>query len=162
MRDRRSTRTRGGGRGPSSAYRRGQNSRGSASRKSTFKTSRIEDQVDKVSTDSEEVHQADDDFGDPSGKSSSDEEAAGSQINPYNVLLQSLNAGSHVTQPERKKRKVTQIESTKSPKVAEQDRDLVTELEDSTNIDMDELIDHEEPDEIREGRNLDSLWVKLN
>lgn len=156
MRSKRSLRTRGG-KGRSSSDGRRPKSRRPVGENPTFDTSRIEKKIDKISSDSEEANLTENDLGYISSQLGSDEEnieAAKSQIKPYNVLLQSLGTSAYSEQSERKRRKLYQAEPPKDANAAEEDIDLVIDVEDPTNLETDELIDPEELYEIGEGRNL--------
>lgn len=154
MRGKRSSRPRGGARGRSSNDGRRPKSRRTGGEKSNFSNSRIKKQVEGRSSGSEEENVTEIDSEHLSSQLSSDgenTEAARSQVKPYNVLLQSLGAGTHGEEPERKKRKLHQVKDSKDENTTEEDMDIVMESEDSTNLEIDELIDPEDPDDIREG-----------
>ena len=61
----------------------------------------------------------------PLGSSSEDEDIPPTLLNPYNTLLQSLNARSSQEEPHRKKRKLTKTDSRAEPRPDAQDQPVL-------------------------------------
>ncbi|MCJ1343070.1 hypothetical protein MMC31_001261 [Peltigera leucophlebia] len=121
---------------------RGRRARGGL--KSSFSSSRVDDQTqDDAEQHSKETSKLDDDDDDG-------EEAAATAVKPYSVLLQSLNEISQRGQPSRKKQKKNDFEVVENIDTGEKDLDLVLEPEEVGNFGTEELIDDGD-DEIDEG-----------
>lgn len=120
--------------------------------KSSFASSRVDDQTQDHA---EQQHDETSKFDDKSvlGVSSDDddEEAAATAVKPYSVLLQSLHETSQQGQPSRKKQKQNDFEVVENINTGEKDLDLVLEPEEVANLGIEELIDEDGDDEIHEG-----------
>lgn len=143
-----------GARGRPSSHRQKKNPRIRGDDKSIFKSSRIGEQVDIRSKHSEEVSPTEDDLENSTSQLSSDEEnieVVRSPTEPYNVLLQSLGSGNHNRKPQQKKRKLSQAKNPNNLNMTVEDVDSIMDQEDPA-LDSDELMDLEDTDELREGR----------
>lgn len=148
------SRLKGGARGRPSSHRQKKNLGRRSDDKSTFKSSRIGGQVDTRLSHSEEVFPTEDDLENTTSQLSSDEENiefVRSPTKPYNVLLQSLDSGNHHRKPQQKKRKFSQAENLNESNITMKDIDSTMDQEDPA-LDSNELMDPEDPDELREGR----------
>lgn len=137
-------RGRGGGRGGSS-FREGPNrshrGRGKArgrsdyaSNRSSFKSTRVEEQREVASEDEEEDYalESDEDAQeDSSAFSSNDEEEDfhASTVQPYNALLLSLNGNEQRSEPQRKRRKVSNDQDFRGIELSGEEVDPIEEPE---------------------------------
>ena len=122
--------------GPNRSHRGRGKARGRgdyASKRSSFKSTRVEEQREVASEDEEEDYalEGDEDAQqDSSSSSSSDEEDIhASTVQPYNALLLSLNGNEQRSEPQRKRRKTSNDQGLKEVEVLGEDVDLTEEPE---------------------------------
>lgn len=146
---------RGGQRGAARGRGRGEGRGDHAARagnKSTFYSTRVEEQPEDASGDEEHFIASDNNevYGEGSGSSSDseDEDVQTGAVQPYNALLLSLNANEQHSEPQRKKRKIDLFKAAKEPNIAEAELDQVEESEEADDPGIDVLeSDAEDGDE---------------
>ncbi len=135
------------------AVRGGRQRRG---KKSSFISSRVDEQAGDEAEDSEEPSKLEPEAGLISDSLSSGEEdieAAAVTVKAYSVLLQSLNDTTQRGQPPPKKQKKKRVELSENVELGDKDLDLVVEPEDTDDLGIDDMIDDDGDgdDEANEG-----------
>ena len=105
-----------------------------AGNRSSFKSTRVEEQRDFASEDEEEDYPSESDENvqvDSSASSSTDEEdVQASTVQPYNALLLSLNGNEQRSEPQRKRRKISNDLGASGVEVLGEEVDTIEEPED--------------------------------
>ena len=137
---------RGGSRGRGSG-----NVRAHGNRKATFISSRVEEPVEHepdMNDESQGLKVGENESAAEDLSSESDQDiAASTNVKPYNMLLQSLNANIQRGQPERKKRKIENTGALENNEDLDQNLDLVEEPEEAEFADLSDAEDDDEPDD---------------
>ena len=146
-------RTRGGNRGRGGGRGRGRgNAKAYGISKPTFISSRVEEPVKTISNEGQEGLESEEEkyesIADGLESESDQEIVANTNVKPYSVLLQSLNANIQQGQPQKKKRKVEDTEDSERKRGLEQDLDRADELDEAELADLDDAEDVDEPDSI--------------
>ena len=122
--------------GPNRSHRGRGKARGRgdyAGNRSSFKSTRVEEQREVDSADEEEDYAFESDENaqeDSSASSSSDEEDVhASTVQPYNALLLSLNGNEQRSEPQRKRRKISNDQDFREVEVLGEEVDLIEEPE---------------------------------
>ena len=121
--------------GPNRSHRGRGKARGRsdyAIKRSSFKSTRVEEQREVTSEDEEEDYalESDEKAQQSSPSSSSDEEDVhASTVQPYDALLLSLNGNEQRSEPQRKRRKVSNDQGLKEVEVLGEEVDLIEEPE---------------------------------